>query len=342
MRKVGFFIGLLGMSFLVKGQDMHFTQAMQNPMLINPAATGMFEGWERFSVTHKNQWVNAGTNWYTTCLSAEMNFFKPKRGNAAHLGLGILFYNDVGGDSKFGTKQGTLTLTGIVPVAEMHTLSAGLQFGMGQRSGDLSKLVFGNQFNGSELDPSMSSGEVNNLVSFMYADFSTGIQYQFGGHNIGFHKDHLTDFRVGLAYFHFNKPSLSYRLGFTEDMYSKVVFSTSLVKDFSGKVGIETYFNQFFQGPHRESSLGFLLRYHISSGSKITGLTKDKYLAMGAALRYKDAFSPIVRLHWDSFTFGISYDVTVAELGRVSRGGGLEFSLVYSNLDHALFKNRRN
>ena len=40
-------------------QDIHFTQTQEVPMLINPAATGMFNGWERVSVNHKNQWVNS-------------------------------------------------------------------------------------------------------------------------------------------------------------------------------------------------------------------------------------------------------------------------------------------
>ncbi|MBL7898477.1 MAG: type IX secretion system membrane protein PorP/SprF, partial [Crocinitomicaceae bacterium] len=61
-------------------QDIHFTQSQQTPMLLNPAATGLFNGWERVTVNHKNQWVNSGTKFFTTSLAADMNFFKPKRG----------------------------------------------------------------------------------------------------------------------------------------------------------------------------------------------------------------------------------------------------------------------
>src|SRR5690606_36332099 len=148
-------------------QDIHFTQVHQNPMLTNPAYTGMFQGWERIAVNHKSQWVSAGTKFHTTSIAVDMNFFKPKMGNRAHMGAGLLLYNDIGGDSKFGTKQMLFNVSGIVPLGEMHTLSGGIQLGMGQRTGDLTNRVFANQFNGNELDPTLPSQESNGLVSFV-------------------------------------------------------------------------------------------------------------------------------------------------------------------------------
>ena len=140
--KKGLFIIFSCIASLSWGQDIHFTQSQEVPMLINPAATGMFNGWERVSVNHKNQWVNSGTRYFTTSIAAYMNFFKPKRGDRAHMGFGIQFYNDIGGDSKFGTKQFLLNFSGIVPLNEMHELSTGIQVGIGQRTGDLTGVIF--------------------------------------------------------------------------------------------------------------------------------------------------------------------------------------------------------
>ncbi|MBK9190585.1 MAG: PorP/SprF family type IX secretion system membrane protein [Crocinitomicaceae bacterium] len=322
-------------------QDIHFTQSQQTPMLLNPAATGLFNGWERVTVNHKNQWVNSGTKFFTTSLAADMNFFKPKRGTKAHMGFGIQLYNDIGGDSKMGTKQALLNVSGIVPLSEMHTLSAGLQVGFGQRTGDLTGLIFPNQFDGDVLDPTLNSNESNSLVSFLYPEVSAGFLYKYGNQKVGFSRDDQVDFKIGIAYFHANSPELTYRIGFTEDLYSKLVIHTSFLKDFSGSsFGFEAFFNEFIQGPHNETLMGALLRYRLSSGTKTTGLSRDAYLMVGAAYRYGDSVSPLLYLQMSSFKFGISYDVTISNFGQYSRMGGLEFSLEYANLDFALFKRR--
>lgn len=323
-------------------QDIHFTQANQTPMLINPAATGVFSGWERVSFNHKNQWINSGTKFFTTSIAADLNLFKPRRGNGAHMGVGLQFYNDIGGDSKFGTRQVLLSVSGIVPLDDHQQLSGGLQMGLGQKFGDFSTLQFANQFDGETFNSTNPSGELNNLATFMYADLSAGIFYRYGNHKIGFSRDDALDFRIGFAYFHANKPELKYRLGSEEQLYGKIVIHTSIIKDFSGsKYGVEAFFNQFSQGPHNETLFGAQLRYRIKSGGKITGLSRDTYLSGGLTIRYKDAISPTINFQMASFNFGMSYDITISDFGQYYRGGGLEFSLKYTNMDFALFKRRR-
>ena len=121
-----------------------------------------------------------------------------------------------------------------------------------------------------------------------------------------------------------------------------MVFHASFMKDFPGtSVGVEAFFNEFIQGPHNETLFGALLRYRLSSGGKTTGLSRDAYVMLGAAMRYGDAVSPLLYVQWSSFKLGISYDITVSKFGQYARTGGLEFSLEFANLDFALFKRRR-
>ncbi|MBN4072963.1 PorP/SprF family type IX secretion system membrane protein [Crocinitomix catalasitica] len=336
-----FGIGLLLASSVVWGQDIHFTQINENEMLLNPAMTGVFDGWERVSANHKNQWINAGTKFFTTSITADLNILKPKRGDRAHLGLGLQFYNDIGGDSKFGTKQFNLNISGIVPLAEKHRMSAGIQFGVAQRTGDLQSLLFSNQFDGSVLDPTINPQENNNLVSFVYPDLTAGVAYHFGNHSVGFDRDDKTEFRFGVAYSHLNRPQLNYRVGYSESLWAKWTIHGDFLKDFVGtKSGIEVFATQFFQGPHTETLLGAMYRLRLTDGTKTTGLKRDMYMKLGVAWRLNDAVAPIVYFHLGSFNFGISYDVTISELGNQARSGGLEFSLMYTNLDFALFKRR--
>ncbi len=322
-------------------QDIHFSQVATNQMLSNPAAAGVFDGWERITVNHKNQWVNAGTKFFTSSMAADLNLFKPKRGNKAHIGLGFQFYNDIGGDSKFGTKQFILNASGIVPLNEMHEISGGIQFGVAQRTGNLGSLVFSNQFNGTVLDPTLNSNEPNNMISFMYPDVGVGVTYRYGNHSIGFSRDHQTDLMIGVAYLHANRPKLAYSLGYSEKLYSKLAIQVNFLKDFSGsKLGMEGFVYQWVQGPHWETLLGALLRVRLSSGSKTTGLNRDAYFKIGTACRIKDALAPMMHIQFSNFDFGVSYDVTISKLGQTARSGGLEFSFIYTNRDFALFKRR--
>lgn len=342
MKKLGILFSLL-IASTAFSQDIHFTQFQQTPMLQNPAFTGMFNGWERVGVAHKSQWVSAGTKFQTTSVAADMNFFKSKGENGAHLGVGMQFYNDKGGDSKFGTKQMLMNANAIVPLGESHALSAAIQVGIGQRTGDLRQLLFANQFNGTELDQTLPNNENNTLVSFVYPDIGFGLNYRYGNHKIGFERDDATDFIIGFSYLHVNKPELKYRLGFKEELYAKLGINASFLKDISGsKLGVEVLFNQYLQGPHSETMFGGLLRYRLSTGSKTTGLTRDAHLSGGLFYRVSDAISPVIFVDIKGFKLGLSYDITLSKLGQVARAGGLEFSLVYTNLDFALFKRRRN
>jgi type IX secretion system PorP/SprF family membrane protein len=328
--------------FVLYGQDIHFSQASETPMLINPAATGVFNGWERVSVNHKNQWVNSGTKFFTTAIAADMNLFRPRRGKGAYMGVGLQLFNDIGGDSRFGTRQMALSVSGVVPIGETSELSAGLQMGMSQKFGDFSALKFANQFNGEEFSVDIPNGEQNNLASFVYSDLSAGVLYRFSNSKIGFTRDDATDFRIGASYYHINQPNLKYRIGTVQEkLYGKMVLHTRLIKDFSGSdLGLDFYFNQYLQGPHSETLVGALVRYRLQSGGKITGLTQDTYIAFGTAVRVKDAIIPTVKMQYKNFRFGISYDITVSKFGQYYKAGGLEFSLNYTNIDFALFRRR--
>ena len=41
-------------------QDIHFSQYNETPQLINPAATGLYNGYVRAIINYKNQWMAMG------------------------------------------------------------------------------------------------------------------------------------------------------------------------------------------------------------------------------------------------------------------------------------------
>jgi type IX secretion system PorP/SprF family membrane protein len=340
MKKI--LLSLLACSmYAVNAQDIHFSQTAQTPLLINPGAAGVYDGWERVIVNHRNQWLGAGTQFMTTSVAADANFGKSRNNDKAHLGLGVLFFNDIGGDARFGAQAGAITVSGILPMGGSgHILSAGIQGGMGNRSADFNNLVFSSQWNGTSFDQTLGTGEENG-TNFLYIDASAGIYYTFDGGKSGFRRNDDFKFQLGFAGFHLNRPMLRYTSVDGDRMYRKFVAHASVVSDIQNtNISVDGSVAQFFQGPHSETLLGAMLRYRFVNGTKITGLSQDAYIGIGAYYRVKDAVIPSVMINWNGFQFGVSYDVTVSSMRKAYAGGSLEFSLSYTNMSHALFKSR--
>jgi len=118
------YIFILLNPWLSFSQDIHFVQSSAIPQLINPATAGVFHGWERVSLSHRQQWLSAGSPYVTSQFSADLNLFKKENGSSrGYLGLGLNFYNDVAGDAKFGTNKFSLAINGIIQVTEEQTAS---------------------------------------------------------------------------------------------------------------------------------------------------------------------------------------------------------------------------
>ena len=341
MKKVIALLALL-IGFQASAQDIHFSQTAETPLLINPAATGVYSGWERVQINQRNQWLGGSTQFSTSSLAADVNFFKSDRNNSAYLGLGMFFYNDIGGDSKFGTQSGALSLSGILPIGSGQTLSAGLQAGFANRSADLSRVFFESQINGNVFDPSMASGENGNVNNFKYADISSGLYYQYDSEEATFRRTNKMKFELGAAVYHVNQPTFKYNGIPFDKLYSKFVFHTAYSQDIEGTDwAFDVSAVQFIQGPHFETILGGMGRYRFSTGSKITGYNRDAYFGFGMYMRMKDAIIPRFSVDWKGIKFGLSYDFTISQLRKAYKGGSLEFSISYTNLQYALLKRRR-
>jgi type IX secretion system PorP/SprF family membrane protein len=341
MRKIIFSISLF-LSLNALSQDLHFSQTSQTPLLINPAAAGVYDGWERVIINHRNQWLGAGTQFMTTSVAADANFGKSRNNDKAHLGVGLMFNNDIGGDARFGNQTGSLSISGILPMGRSgHILSAGIQGGFGSRKADFSKLIFSSQWTGTQFDQTILSGEANGASSFTYADASAGLFYVFDGGKSTFRRNNDFKFQFGVSGYHLNRPALKYTTISGERMLSKFVIHSSVISDIMDTDwSIDGSIVQFFQGPHSETILGAIFKYRFKNGTKVTGNFQDAYIGFGSYFRFRDAVVPAVTLDWAGFKFGVSYDVTISSMQRAYSGGSLEFSLSYTNFSHALFKSR--
>ena len=343
MKKLFFLISFSLVGACGFTQDIHFAQSSQTPLLINPGATGVYDGWERVIINHRNQWLGANTQFMTTAIAADVNFLKTELNDKPHLGLGVFFYNDIGGDSKFGNQSGAVSLSGIIPFDKTgHVLSVGIQGGVGYRKASLQSVSFLSQWDGTQFDPLILSGENNTLSSFTYADASAGINYVYNGGKSTFKRNTNFKLKIGVAGYHLNNPKMKYVNGSGDRLNRKYVGHLGVEADLgASKMAIEVNAVQFVQGGHYESLLGVMLKYRMETNTKLTGFRQNAFFGIGCYTRINDAVIPSVMIDWKGFQFGISYDVTISKLRKAYRGGSLEFSLAYTNRNTALFTRRR-
>jgi len=321
-------------------QDVHFAQLSETPQLLNPALTGLYDGYYRGILNYRNQWPGIGKPYSTFMASFDMPLEMKKKG--AFLGLGAFLYSDKAGDTKFGTTQANLSLSAIVPLDANQNFSAGLQFGFAQHSADLKAIQWPNQYNGMQYDPALSPNENFNSETFSYFDMGAGANYRLNIESGTIDGKEIIRLNAGGAFFHPTQPTQKNYKSSTEKLYGKVVANASLRYDFPGTlVGIVPSVIYMGQGPASEINAGILLRYKINQGTKVTGFYTESAVSGGLHYRVNDAISPQVFFEFSDFGFGISYDFNVSSFGKNNKGtGAFEISLRYASMKGALMKSR--
>lgn len=133
-------------------QDIHFSQFDMQPLVVNPAFTGMFYGKVRANAIYRTQWGAVTRAYETYGLSVDKPLYTDNNGD--YLAAGLQAYKDQAGDGNLSN------FTGLVSIAYHKTfgnsdyrgsdLAIGLQGGYAQKSIDLSKLYFGDEFNNGQ------------------------------------------------------------------------------------------------------------------------------------------------------------------------------------------------
>ena len=334
---VALLIGLFTINFnYSKGQDIHFSQFFETPLLINPANTGIFNGDIRGILNYKNQWTSINNPFTTSLFSFDTRILEKKWSNV-FLGTGLIIYNDKAGKSEFGTTQINLSISASVAINEKSRLSAGLNGGFAQKGIKNTDLRWGNQYNSTDgiYDPSMSSGETNHLntETFMYGDFGGGLAWYFTSRPTNMTSNDRISGNLGVALFHLNKPKQELYVGEYENLYSKlVIHCRTYIGIPKTTLAVLPSFMYTKQKTANEIIFGGMLRYGLKEESKYTGLIKESAILIGSHYRLGDAFIPSILLEVSSFALGISYDKTLSKLNSTANiNGGIEISLRFIN-----------
>jgi type IX secretion system PorP/SprF family membrane protein len=305
----------------VRGQDIHFSQFFEAPLLRNPSLAGIFTGDYRVQGVYRDQWNSVTNAFRTGSLNAEYKMPAGAGNDFITAGLQAVF-------DKAGTVG--LTTTHLLPAFNYHKslsnektmyLSLGFMGGLIRKTIDPTKITTDNQYNGGGFDPTLPNGELFNTPNFNSWDASVGMSF-----NTTFGENQHNSMFVGGAYHHLNRPKNSFYRNPNIEINPKYVVSVGVklnVDDYSAFTLQGDYSKQ---GSYNETIAGALYSY------KIGGDLKDPLYTLhgGLFLRWKDALVPVVKVDWSNFSVALSYDVNVSQLKTASMGrGGFELSLSY-------------
>ena len=342
MKKIYFTFLLVMICVLTFAQDVHFSQLSNSPLAINPAYTGLFDGYQRAIINYRSQWTSAASPFKTMAASFDAEVGLKKQKNA-YLGIGGMLFQDVAGAANWKQFKGDLFVNGIVKVGKLSHLAVAAGGGFGQNSADFNSLTFGNQYNGKDFSTELSSNEIIAFRNFTYNDISAGVIYEYDKTKVAFDHNDSYRFFVGFAGYHLNKPKLLYGGALDQKINQKYVATFSGQYDIKGtKMSVLSNNYYMMQGKFRQLNIGAMLRLRFNDQTKITGLVHETAIDIGLNFRSKDAVIPCIMFEMKGFLFGLSYDYNFSPFRDASKGsGGLEISLKWTNLRDGIFKQGR-
>lgn len=318
---------LLGLAFSsligsqVNAQDIHFTQFDAAPLVINPAFTGAFTGLYRASVIYRNQWGSITTPFVTYSATFDAPITRDISKND-YLAAGVNLYNDRSGDGNLTNLSALASLAYHKAMDEdgNKMLSIGVQGGYTQKSIDLARLYWGDEFTNGGFQPG-TTGE-NLRPNTKYFTANAGLSW---GHRLG---DRVS-YQFGVAGHNLNQPRESLLKKSNNEVGLGMRINAQLGADImaSDRLYLRPAFLYQTQTSATEMIAGNEFLYIVGESVIKSDATS---VFFGVWDRFSDAILITGGIETKGFRLGVSYDYNTSSLKAASNGqGGFEISLRY-------------
>jgi type IX secretion system PorP/SprF family membrane protein len=314
LRSHATYIGLL-ISFWAGAQDVHFSNAAQVPLYLNPAQTGFFDGQAAVNLSNRLQSFSTNADFSTTAFSYQHRFQKSI----------TTPYLAIGGQLQY-EKLAALDLTHLnldgaasysIPIQKNATMRLGGMIGVHQRANSSQKLLWGDQFRYTEVDPTTPSQDLlAQNQKFLFLDISVGLQYHQKS-------DNGMEWNIGLGMFHLNKPQQK----FGQD--SKLVYPVRLAMH----GGVTFPMNDKTQlTANAWAQLQGLALFHNEIGEQLTlnyALNKVQSVEVGVLARQNlkagwVTLAPQLGFKYEDWRITTAYDVNLNSACLNCKNGGFE------------------
>tara|TARA_Y100001933_G_C19004807_1_gene566115 strand:+ start:2294 stop:3316 length:1023 start_codon:yes stop_codon:yes gene_type:complete len=319
-----FFVSLYSLA-----QDIHFSQYNDLPLALNPSLAGNMDGTMRTGTLYRNQWNSVSVPFESIALYTDFKS-SPEFLRDQNIGLGIQILNDQSGNG--GLNENVFNFCGsyhyFLTQKENQLFTAGLSLGGFQKSIDINKLNFENQFQFETANfGSISSNEIlenNFLINFDLGLGASWTYYSENGHQA----------LAGFSISHLNRPNSSF-YGNKAPTSRKYTFHSSGIYPINKKVDLDPSFLLSRQNKNTNTVIGADLIYYL--GRK----TVEKIdLKIGLYARLGDALNFTIGMNHDNWSIDLGYDLNVSGLTSASQTrGAFEISISFVN---RIFKGAKN
>ncbi|CAL1516641.1 PorP/SprF family type IX secretion system membrane protein [Chitinophaga sp. MM2321] len=299
-------------------QDLHFSQYFNSPLTTNPANTGFIpDGNFRVGINFRDQWASIPVPYRTMSAYGDFQLFRDKL-TYGWVGIGGVILRDVAGSGNLTSTKAYGSIAYHQLLGESSLLSLGFNAGTANKRVDITKLTFGDQWNGKFFDSQMSTSEPITQSSISYFDLQVGMNYAY------FPTENLY-VNAGFSVQHVNTPRETFYSGNNVVPRRYIGFLNASIK-LSDQVIINPggYYSQ--QAGTHEVVGGLNAAYNLSGDG-------EKQVYGGVYYRLSDAAVFLVGYQISNIKMMFSYDVTTSTLSTAnSRRGAYEIGIVFSGL----------
>lgn len=313
MKRLILAAAMLGGCSVIHAQDYHLTHYDAAKIYLNPAMTGMFDGYYRIHANYRNQWNVISRNPFQT---AALAFDMP----VGRYGWGAQVMNSRAGIGNFN--EMSITLSGAYDLQcdkkNYHHVAFGMAIAGVQKSVDMGRLTWHNQYQptSNTFDPGVQSGEQSGVVESDYnMIINAGLLYYYAKEG-----SRVNPF-IGFSASNLNQPNESF-FGYTSRLPIHYIIHSGARVGINERLVLCPRVLYMMQTNDRELTYGLLANIYLPN--------QDAFLIVGPTIRNQDAAIMELGLKMGQFTYRLSYDVNISTLQPATNNrGGIEFSLIY-------------
>jgi type IX secretion system PorP/SprF family membrane protein len=281
----------------------------------------MFNGQYRVTGIYRNQWSSVTTPFVTFGGSVDAQLFRDVA-IADYLGGGLAIYNDRSGDGNLAnlTALASLAYHKFLGENEDKALSVGLQGGYTQKSIDLSRLYWQDEFYNGGFQPGTTGELLNPKISYFTANAGMSFSHRIS---------ERVSYQVGAAGHNLNQPRESFQ--------KKANYEVGLGMRLNAQVGAE------INAGERLSIRPAFLYQTQTSATEMIGGSEFLYIVgepdissvatgvfVGGWYRVGDAALITAGMEFKGVRLGFAYDYNMSDLKVASGGnGGFEITVRY-------------
>ena len=311
MNRYFILLALLIVSMFATAQDPSFSQFFSSPLNVNPALTANINADWRVISNLRDQWIGPASPYITGTISFDLKMIQNKMPNVTegnYMGFGGMMMFDHSMDGIVKCNYGSLNLSYSVKLTETDYYTERLGIGIGatycNRRIDFGRLDFNEQFTGFGFNRNLPAGESALSNMKPYVSTNAGITYSA--------KTEKTNFDVGIAAYHLNKPKQTFLKDENQFLPVRKVAHANFEMDLNDPWIF--YANGIYQSQEKAEyfSLGAAMGYYLGDDNEtlVTG---------GLWYWSKNAVIPYFGFAYKNFQVGVSYDITTSKLNQAAR-----------------------